>query len=147
MQLQPATRVTAKTWKRKYATSEVTYYYTLRNSVDQHTTVTPGWSYTITADSNYATPAPMPADNGGWYNPRKRLSLTARKINALKRRQWKNENINLTDMGTLFFMVVRTSLLDSILFFYTWTSRFPFFLRVSVLLISKKINKVIINML
>ncbi|CAI4037853.1 hypothetical protein SMKI_04G1870 [Saccharomyces mikatae IFO 1815] len=87
MQLQPATRVTAKTWKRKYATSEVTYYYTLRNSVDQHTTVTPGWSYTITADSNYATPAPMPADNGGWYNPRKRLSLTARKINALKRRQ------------------------------------------------------------
>ncbi|CAI6422218.1 ALI_HP2_G0008290.mRNA.1.CDS.1 [Saccharomyces cerevisiae] len=86
MQLQPATKVTAKTWKRKYATSEVTYYYTLRNSVDQHTTVTPGWSYIITADSNYATPAPMPADNGGWYNPRKRLSLTARKVNALRHR-------------------------------------------------------------
>ncbi|CAI4057665.1 hypothetical protein SKDZ_04G1890 [Saccharomyces kudriavzevii ZP591] len=87
MQLQPATKVTAKTWKRKYATSEVTYYYTLRNSVDQHTTVTPGWSYVITADCNYATPAPMPADNGGWYHPRKRLSLTAKKVNALRKRQ------------------------------------------------------------
>ncbi|CAI4058282.1 hypothetical protein N7582_001068 [Saccharomyces uvarum] len=87
MQLQPATKVTAKTWKRKYATSEVTYYYTLRNSIDQHTTVTPGWSYVLTADSNFATPAPMPADNGGWYNPRKRLSLTARKVNNLRKRQ------------------------------------------------------------
>ncbi|CCK69347.1 Kre9p KNAG_0C02360 [Huiozyma naganishii CBS 8797] len=80
MQSKPGTRVTATSWSRKYPTSAVTYYSTFRKSLDQLTTITPGISYLITSDFNYATPAPMPSDNGGWYNPSKRLSLTARKI-------------------------------------------------------------------
>lgn len=81
MQMQPGSKITAKSWKRKFATSKVTYYSTFRKSLDQLSTITPGRSYIVTSDINYATPAPMPSENGGWYNPTKRMSLSARKIN------------------------------------------------------------------
>lgn len=81
MQTQPGSRVTVTTWSRRFPTSSVSYYTTKRNSLDQMTTYTPGWSYTVTSDFNYATPAPFPSDNGGWYNPKKRQSLTTRKLN------------------------------------------------------------------
>lgn len=81
MQMQPGSKVTAKTWTRRFPTSKVTYYSTFRKSLDQLTTITPGISYMMTSDINYASPAPMPSDNGGWYHPSKRLSLSARKIN------------------------------------------------------------------
>ncbi|CAI4043493.1 hypothetical protein SKDZ_10G0430 [Saccharomyces kudriavzevii ZP591] len=84
MQMQPNTKVTATTWTRKYATSAVTYYSTFGSLPQQGTTLTPGWSYTISSGMNYATPAAMPSDNGGWYEPSKRLSLSARKINMRK---------------------------------------------------------------
>lgn len=81
MQMQPGSKVTAKTWKRKFATSKVTYYSTYRKSLDQLTTITPGRSYIVTSDVNYASPAPMPSDNGGWYNPKKRMTLSVKKMN------------------------------------------------------------------
>ncbi|CCD24764.1 Knh1p NDAI_0D04500 [Naumovozyma dairenensis CBS 421] len=85
MQMQPGTKLTAKSWTRKYATSAVTFYTSMRKSLQQVTTITPGWSYAISSDVNYATHAPFPSDNGGWYDPSKRLSLTTRKINLRKR--------------------------------------------------------------
>ncbi|EJS43210.1 kre9p [Saccharomyces arboricola H-6] len=84
MQMQPNTKVTATTWTRKFSTSAVTYFSTFGSLPQQGTTVTPGWSYTISSGVNYATPASMPSDNGGWYKPSKRLSLSVRKINMRK---------------------------------------------------------------
>ena len=84
MQMQPQSAVTAQTWTRKFPTSSVSLYSTLRKSPDKLTTITPGWSYTLPSDYNYATPAPFPSDNGGWYNPKDRQTLSARKVN-LKR--------------------------------------------------------------
>lgn len=80
MQMQPNTKVTAKTWTTRFATSAVTFYSKLRNSLQQDSTITPGRSYLITSDVNYASAAPMPSEVG-WYKPSKRLSLSARKMN------------------------------------------------------------------
>lgn len=80
MQMQPGSTVTATTWTRKYPTSKVTYYSTFRNSLEQVSTITPGRSYVMTSDINCASPALMPSENGGWYNPSKRLTLTAKRI-------------------------------------------------------------------
>ncbi|CAH02876.1 Kre9p [Kluyveromyces lactis] len=85
MQTQPGTAITVTTWSRRYATSAVTYYTSLRNSLEQMTTYTPGWSYSRTSDYNYATPAPFPSDNGGWYDPTDRQTLTTRKLNNKRR--------------------------------------------------------------
>ena len=81
MQMQPNTSVTRTTWSNRYPTSAVTYYSTFRKSMQQKTTITPGWSYTFTSDYNYATVAKCPSDNGGWYEPSKRLTLSVRKVN------------------------------------------------------------------
>ena len=84
MQMQPTGSPTATTWTRKFPSSAVTYYSTLLNwkSLQQVSTITPGWSYIISSDVNWATPAPNPSQNGGWYNPKSRQSLTTRKKNS-----------------------------------------------------------------
>ncbi|KAL3232069.1 Cell wall synthesis protein KRE9 [Nakaseomyces bracarensis] len=82
IQTQPGTKITATTWSRRYATSAVTFYSTFRTSLEQLSTLTPAWNYSISSDFNYATPAPMPSDNGGWYNPKQRQSLSTRKLNV-----------------------------------------------------------------
>lgn len=82
MQMQPPTKVTKSTWSTRFPKSSVTYYTSLRASLDHLSTITPGWSYTYTSDFNYASHAPMPSDNGGWYDPKSKLTLTARKTNA-----------------------------------------------------------------
>ncbi|SCW03154.1 LAFE_0G04148g1_1 [Lachancea fermentati] len=82
MQMQPGTTVTATTWTRRFPTSAVTYYSTFRNSLNQVSTVTPGWSYILSSAVNYASPAPFPVSNGGWYDPKSRQTLTTRKRNA-----------------------------------------------------------------
>ena len=82
MQQQPNTTVTKTTWSNRYPTSAVTYYSTFRKSMQQMTTITPGWSYTFKSDFNYATAAACPSDNGGWYNPSKRQTLSVRKVNG-----------------------------------------------------------------
>ncbi|KAH3899911.1 Knh1p SCDLUD_004223 [Saccharomycodes ludwigii] len=81
MQMQPKKKVTATTWTRQFPTSKVTFYGSFKKSLDCESTITPGWSYTITSDVNYATPASFPSDNGGWYDPKSKLSLTPRKMN------------------------------------------------------------------
>lgn len=81
MQMQPSTKVTATTWTMQFPTSAVTYYSTFKKSPECHTTVTPGWSYTLNSGWNHATAQPQPSQNGGWYNPKKRQSLSTRKLN------------------------------------------------------------------
>ncbi|SMN19430.1 similar to Saccharomyces cerevisiae YJL174W KRE9 Glycoprotein involved in cell wall beta-glucan assembly [Maudiozyma saulgeensis] len=81
MQLQPGSVVTKTSWSNKYPTSTVTYYSTLAKSLEQMTTITPGWSYTFKSDFNYVSVAPFPSDNGGWYAPSKRQTLSVRKLN------------------------------------------------------------------
>ncbi|SCV03411.1 LANO_0G03972g1_1 [Lachancea nothofagi CBS 11611] len=81
MQMQPSGSVTATTWTRRFATSSVTYYSTFYPSQEQVSTITPGWSYTITSAVNWATPQPYPSQNGAWYDPKSRQSLTTRKLN------------------------------------------------------------------
>ncbi|KAH3899671.1 related to Cell wall synthesis protein KRE9 [Saccharomycodes ludwigii] len=82
MQMQPSSKVTATTWTRRFPTSKVTFYSSFNMKGTYYmSTITPGWSYTITSDVNYATPASFPIDNGGWYDPTKKLSLTPRKLN------------------------------------------------------------------
>lgn len=85
MQQQPPKKVSATNWTRRHATSAVTFYATMRRSLEQMTTITPGWSYVLASGMNYATPAPMPLENGGWYDPRGKLSLKPRKINLERR--------------------------------------------------------------
>ncbi|SMN19429.1 similar to Saccharomyces cerevisiae YJL174W KRE9 Glycoprotein involved in cell wall beta-glucan assembly [Maudiozyma saulgeensis] len=81
MQMQPNSTVTKTAWTTKFPTSAVTYYTSARNTLQQKTTITPGWSYTFTSDYNYATVAACPSDNGGWYAPSKRQTLSVRKMN------------------------------------------------------------------
>lgn len=82
MQQQPGSTVTLETWSRRYATSAVSYFPSLINSLQQKTTITPGWSYTRPSDYNYATPAPFPTENGGWYDPKDRQTMSVRKLNV-----------------------------------------------------------------
>lgn len=85
MQMQPGSTMTATTWTRKFATSAVTYYSTFRTSLDQLTTLTPGWSYTLPSGINMATPAAYPTNNGGWYSPKEKQTLSTRKVNLQNR--------------------------------------------------------------
>lgn len=84
MQTQPPKKMSLTKWTRKYLTSAVTFFKSARKSLDQSTTITPGKTYTFTSDVNYATPALFPSQNGGWYHPSKRQSLSPRKVNANK---------------------------------------------------------------
>lgn len=81
MQMQPGTKVTATTWSRKFPTSAVSYFPTLSPTPHWETTLTPGWSYKITSHLNHNTPRKDPSENGGWYDAKKRQSLSTRKVN------------------------------------------------------------------
>ncbi|SCU99581.1 LAME_0G03972g1_1 [Lachancea meyersii CBS 8951] len=85
MQTQPSGSVTATTWTRRFPTSGVTMYSTYNPSMQQASTVTPGWSYTIDSAVNWASPRPYPTQNGAWYDPKSRQTLTTRKLNL---KQW-----------------------------------------------------------
>jgi len=73
MQMQPGTTVTATTWTRKYPTSSVSFFSTIKHSANVLSTITPGWSYTMSSAVNYASPAPNPSIQG-WYNPSSKLT-------------------------------------------------------------------------
>ncbi|AGO10920.1 AaceriAFR590Wp [[Ashbya] aceris (nom. inval.)] len=83
MQLQPGTKVTARTWSRRYPTSGVTYFATPVPTLLQDTTITMGWSYTMSSAVNHAPPAPFPSAIG-WYDPAERLTNRPRKLNVIK---------------------------------------------------------------
>jgi hypothetical protein len=94
MQLQPGSTVTATTWSRRFPSSAVTYYSTFRPSPDVLSTVTPGWSYTMSSLVNYATPAPFPSEVS-WYPASKKLvaatldsKLAQDSKRRLKKRRW-----------------------------------------------------------
>lgn len=74
MQLQPGTHVTQTTWTRQFPTSAVTYFSVPMSTLAQLSTLTPGWSYTLTSAVNWASPAPQPSENGGWYAASARLT-------------------------------------------------------------------------
>ncbi|ONH66098.1 Cell wall synthesis protein KNH1 [Cyberlindnera fabianii] len=78
MQTQPGSKVTAarSQWTRQYPTSAVTYYTSLSTHLEQLSTRTAGWSYTISSAVNWASPAPFPSENGGWYAASARLTKT-----------------------------------------------------------------------
>lgn len=79
MQTQPGSKVTASTWTRRFPSSSVTYFTTVSSSPEQKSTVTPGWDYTISSAANFASPAPFPSDNGGWYDPKSKLSRATKR--------------------------------------------------------------------
>lgn len=95
MQMQPGSTITVSTWSRRFPTSAVTYYTTANPSPNVLSTITPGWSYTMSSLVNFATPAPFPSEVG-WYPASVRLqsaSLDANMGNVdshekLKKRRW-----------------------------------------------------------
>ena len=78
MQTQPPTKITMdkSSWTRRFPTSEVSYFTSVSSSLAQVTTITPGWSYTISSGVNWASHAPDPSANGGWYAASERLTRT-----------------------------------------------------------------------
>lgn len=60
MQLQPGTTVTATTYLRRFPLSSYTPYLTLRPLPNVLSTLTPGWSYTVTSKINSASVAGYP---------------------------------------------------------------------------------------
>jgi hypothetical protein len=78
MQTQPGTTVTKdkSAWSRQFPTSSVSFFSTFKSSLEQASTITPGWSYTISSAVNWASPAPQPSENGGWYAASERLKIT-----------------------------------------------------------------------
>ncbi|OUM54646.1 hypothetical protein BVG19_g4063 [[Candida] boidinii] len=89
MQLQPGSTVTATTWSRRFPTSSVSYYKSLAGTPICHSTVTPGWSYTLSSFINMATPAPFPTELG-WYPASQRLVSASIDGNQrrIKKRRW-----------------------------------------------------------
>ncbi|KAG7832988.1 hypothetical protein KL919_004432 [Ogataea angusta] len=89
MQTQPGSTVTATTWSRRFPASSVTYYSTISGTPVVHSTITAGWSYTMSSLTNYATPAPFPSEVG-WYAPSKRLQSATldSSYRKMKKRRW-----------------------------------------------------------
>lgn len=93
MQMQPGTKITVSTWSRRFPSSAVTYYSTAAASPVVLSTVTPGWSYTMSSFINYATPAPFPSVVS-WYAPSKRLasatldSSASEKKRRMMKKRW-----------------------------------------------------------
>ncbi|ODQ56730.1 hypothetical protein WICANDRAFT_36961 [Wickerhamomyces anomalus NRRL Y-366-8] len=73
MQTQPGSTITASTWSRRYQTSSVSYFSTLKHSAQVLSTKTQDWSYTMSSAVNYASPAPDPSV-AGWYNPSSKIT-------------------------------------------------------------------------
>ncbi|KAK9469343.1 hypothetical protein V1512DRAFT_201605 [Lipomyces arxii] len=68
MQNQPGSTITAKSMRRLYPTSAVSFYFTtgtMQPLVESTTTL--GWSYTPTSLINAASPQPLPSEDGGAY--------------------------------------------------------------------------------
>lgn len=76
MQTQPGSSVTKSysDWSRRYATSSVSYFSSIKNDLlEQQTTYTQGWDYVISSQPNWASPALFPSENGGWYDPSEKI--------------------------------------------------------------------------
>lgn len=92
MQTQPGTTVTATSWSRRFPTSAVTYYSTVRHSPNVYSTTTLPWTYTMESLINQATPAPNPSVLG-WYPASERIQSASLSTYAdsdvqKKRKRW-----------------------------------------------------------
>lgn len=86
MQMQPKTSAELRRkWSNKYKPTPITTFYrTNKPNLVVYTTITPGVSYSIKSDVNWATPAPMPYRQGSWYAPAQKLTQRPRKVNFPK---------------------------------------------------------------
>lgn len=85
MQMQPGSTVTATQWSRRFPTSSVSsYYVSVTGSPAVVSTITPGWSYTMSSAINYASVA---ADPTSWYSMGSRITQATLSANA-KRKRW-----------------------------------------------------------
>lgn len=82
MQTQPAGSVTATTYSRREATSAYTPFKSISPSPNVHSTITPGWSYSVTSKTNTNNAAPYPT----YYYPASSRVQKATLSNAKKRR-------------------------------------------------------------
>lgn len=93
MQLQPGSAITVSTWSRRFPSSDVTYYSTFLASPNVLSTVTAGWSYSVTSLINYATPAPFPSAVG-WYAASEKLASASLDSSFTKRKLHKKRWID-----------------------------------------------------
>lgn len=85
MQMQPGTKITAKTWSRRFKKSKVeSTYASLKKSPNVMTTLTPDWSYSPASKINEATPAEYPSV---YYPASSRVSKATLSA-ASKRKRW-----------------------------------------------------------
>lgn len=83
MQTQPGTVVTYTMYSNRHATSAYTPYTSLSPSPNVYSTVTPGWSYTVTSTFNSASVAGYPT----YYYPASSRVQQA-SLSAAKKRRW-----------------------------------------------------------
>ncbi|CUM62880.1 uncharacterized protein PRCAT00000439001 [Priceomyces carsonii] len=84
MQSIPGSKITKTTWSRRFPTSAVTHFSTNAKSPNVYSTITPGWSFSITSDINYASIAPYPSY---FYNPSSKVKQ-ASLSSASKSKRW-----------------------------------------------------------
>lgn len=82
MQLQPGSVVTYSMYSRRLATSAYTPYTSISPSPNVYSTITPGWSYSVTSVINTASPAGFPT----YYYPASSRVKQASLSSANKRR-------------------------------------------------------------
>lgn len=83
MQLQPGTSVSLTAYSTRHATSAYTPYTSLSPSPNVYSTITPGWSYTVTSKFNSATVAAYPT----YYYPASSRVQQA-SLSAANKRRW-----------------------------------------------------------
>lgn len=83
MQTQPGTKITATAYSRRQATSAYTPYKSLSPSPNVRSTITPGWSYSVTSKTNTNHQAPYPTY---FYPASSRVKLAT--LSNAKRRRW-----------------------------------------------------------
>lgn len=83
MQTQPGSSISYSMYSTRHATSAYTPYSTIRPSPNVYSTITPGWSYTVTSTYNTAAVADYPTS---YYPASSRV--VAASLSAAKRKRW-----------------------------------------------------------
>lgn len=84
MQTQPGSSISYTTWSLRHATSAYTPYTSASPSPNVDTTITAGWSYTVTSTYNWA---PTQSSPTGWYEPGSKVTQ-ASLSSAAKKKRW-----------------------------------------------------------
>lgn len=83
MQTQPGSSISYKLYSTRHATSAYTPYSTLLPSPNVYSTITPGWSYSVTSLMNSASVAGVPS----YYYPASSRVVSAT-LSAAKKKRW-----------------------------------------------------------